>query len=341
MLSRNGILKAITNGDIEIEPFDLKQLGPNSYDVRLGNTIAYYALVGNGIDYPTTTYGLVDQNMTPEVFGHQAALEPESPAANFIMNRPIMNLAGRPPIIQREISEDGIVLYPGNVYLALVKEVICGKRFVPQLTGRSSLARAGVGVEVSASYANLGDKLHYTVEITVTYPTIIYPNMKIAQVFFHQVEDNYDPELNQYTGKYSEDRFHDDGVIASYIPDPELEAHMYRLVQEQIRLKEEAERKAAEEANKSITFMPATDNPEPDETTDETTSETETSDVVMDEDWNPHNITKKDCGITPEVVDELLGSESTEAEADTEPVTEDLSFGGFDVLVEDETTTEE
>ena len=249
MLSRQGIMHALETGDIEIEPFDIKQLGPNSYDLRLGKTIGYYALVGTGVDFPTTSYGLVDREMTPERYGHQAALDPDSPHATCIMTRPIMNLAGRPPIIQREISDDGIMLYPGNVYLALIQESICGKRFVPELTGRSSLARAGVSVELSAPYANLGHKLHYTIEITVTYPTIVYPNMKIAQVFFHQVEEGYNPSYNEYTGKYMEERFDGSEMIASYIPDPELEAHMYRLIQEQMRMNEQIQKEAESTAN--------------------------------------------------------------------------------------------
>ena len=245
MLSRNGILKAMDAGDITIDPFDSRHLGPNSYDLTLGNKIAFYVLTGEGVDYPTTTYGQVAPDLTPDMFGHMAALEPDSPVTKHIVQRPLMNLAGRPPILQREISKDGIVLYPGNVYLAQVNEKICGKRYVPELTGRSSLARAGVGVEVSAPYANLGDELCFTVEITVKYPTLIFANMRIAQVFFHQVEPDFEPSSTVYSGKYSEKRFHEKGQIVSYIPDPELEAYMYQRIQEQIREREMAEKMEA------------------------------------------------------------------------------------------------
>ena len=245
MLSRNGILRAMDAGDITIDPFDSRHLGPNSYDLTLGDKIAFYVLTGEGVDYPTTTYGQVAPDLTPDMFGHMAALEPDSPVTKHIVQRPLMNLAGRPPILQREISKDGIVLYPGNVYLAQVNEKICGKRYVPELTGRSSLARAGVGVEVSAPYANLGDELCFTVEITVKYPTLIFANMRIAQVFFHQVEPDFEPSSTVYSGKYSEKRFHEKGQIVSYIPDPELEAYMYQRIQEQIREREMAEKMEA------------------------------------------------------------------------------------------------
>jgi dCTP deaminase len=42
ILSDHAIRKAINEGDIVIEPFDPSQLGTNSYDVRLGKTLATY-----------------------------------------------------------------------------------------------------------------------------------------------------------------------------------------------------------------------------------------------------------------------------------------------------------
>ncbi len=42
ILTDSEILKAIENGDIVIDPFDRVNLGTNSYDVHLGNTLAVY-----------------------------------------------------------------------------------------------------------------------------------------------------------------------------------------------------------------------------------------------------------------------------------------------------------
>lgn len=42
ILSDTKILEAIERGDILIEPFDIKCLGTNSYDVHLGKTLAVY-----------------------------------------------------------------------------------------------------------------------------------------------------------------------------------------------------------------------------------------------------------------------------------------------------------
>lgn len=42
MLTASKILEEVTSGGIKIEPFDRNQLNPNSYNVRLGNTLKVY-----------------------------------------------------------------------------------------------------------------------------------------------------------------------------------------------------------------------------------------------------------------------------------------------------------
>ena len=42
MLTASKILEEVKSGGIKIEPFDRNQLNPNSYNVRLGNTLKVY-----------------------------------------------------------------------------------------------------------------------------------------------------------------------------------------------------------------------------------------------------------------------------------------------------------
>ena len=42
LLTRSGILEAISTGHVAIEPFDESQLNPNSYDLRLGKHVVRY-----------------------------------------------------------------------------------------------------------------------------------------------------------------------------------------------------------------------------------------------------------------------------------------------------------
>lgn len=48
LLSDSAILDAVSSGEIFISPFDPSQLGPNSYDLRLGSRLLRYA-TGDGV----------------------------------------------------------------------------------------------------------------------------------------------------------------------------------------------------------------------------------------------------------------------------------------------------
>lgn len=42
ILTKTNILQYISAGTLKISPFEQSNIGPNSYDIRLGNTIMYY-----------------------------------------------------------------------------------------------------------------------------------------------------------------------------------------------------------------------------------------------------------------------------------------------------------
>jgi dCTP deaminase len=42
MLTRSEIIRLVFSGDIKIDPFELSRLGPNSYDLTLGNKLLIY-----------------------------------------------------------------------------------------------------------------------------------------------------------------------------------------------------------------------------------------------------------------------------------------------------------
>lgn len=98
-----------------------------------------------------------------------------------------------------EIPESGLLLQPNIVYLACTYEIIGSNKFVPILTGRSSLGRLGLFLELSADLGNLGPAHKWTLELTCVQPIIIYPYMKIGQVSFWVPTG----EIKEYRGKYS------------------------------------------------------------------------------------------------------------------------------------------
>jgi dCTP deaminase len=129
-------------GNITIDPFELGNVNPNSYNYRLGDL---YAAV------------------------------PQETAS----------LGSRPPRHEiRAIPDEGLILRPHQVYLATTYETIGSNRFVTLLSGRSSVGRLGLFLQLSADLGNLGPAHKWTLELTCVQPVIIYPRMRIGQLSF-------------------------------------------------------------------------------------------------------------------------------------------------------------
>lgn len=88
------------------------------------------------------------------------------------------------PTEEMTLSERGVVLNPGRLYLGTTVERIGSAHYVPSLIGRSSLGRLGVFLQVSADLGNLGAIHRWTLEIVVVQPIRLYPHMIVGQVSF-------------------------------------------------------------------------------------------------------------------------------------------------------------
>jgi dCTP deaminase len=97
------------------------------------------------------------------------------------------------------IPESGLQLEPGIVYLAHTHEVIGSRKYVTLLIGRSSVARLGLFLQISADLGNLGPAHKWTLELTCVQPIIIYPRMKIGQVSFWVPAG----DISEYSGTYT------------------------------------------------------------------------------------------------------------------------------------------
>lgn len=90
-----------------------------------------------------------------------------------------------------EIPPEGITLHPGVVYLGRTRERTHTDVYVPMLEGRSSIGRLGMSVHVTAGFGDVGFDGYWTLEITVTQPTTIYPDIEVCQIYYHTIEGNY------------------------------------------------------------------------------------------------------------------------------------------------------
>lgn len=163
ILSNTAILTALKEGAIAITPFNPDQLGSNSYDVRLGNTLAVY----DSVDLDSrkeNTISLI------------------------------------------EIPETGYRLEPGKLYLGVTAEYTETWQHVPFLEGKSSIGRLGINIHATAGKGDIGFCGHWTLEISVIQPVIVYPNMPIGQLIYFQVAGECDNlYYRKSSAKYNND----------------------------------------------------------------------------------------------------------------------------------------
>lgn len=109
------------------------------------------------------------------------------------------------------IPEDGLILYPGILYIGSTNERTLIKGLHPTISGRSSIGRLGLAVHITAGFGDNGFDGTWTLEITVEHPLKIYPNKEICQVSFNTVVGDPKDPKNIYNGRYQ----HQKGPTAS------------------------------------------------------------------------------------------------------------------------------
>ena len=97
------------------------------------------------------------------------------------------------------ISKEGFKLEPNQLYLGRTLEYTSTKKFVPMIEGRSSIGRLGIFIHITAGFGDVGFSGYWTLEIFCIKPIIIYPNVEIAQLYYHTIDGEYE-EYN--SGKY-------------------------------------------------------------------------------------------------------------------------------------------
>lgn len=97
------------------------------------------------------------------------------------------------------IPQEGLQLETGKLYLGRTVEYTKTHKHVPMLEGRSSIGRLGLFIHVTAGFGDVGFSGYWTLEIFCIQPIIIYPNVEICQIYYHNIEGEYDRYSN---GKY-------------------------------------------------------------------------------------------------------------------------------------------
>jgi dCTP deaminase len=165
----------IGKGNISISDYSDDRLNPNSYNLRLDRHI----------------------------------LKVKPNAHSGIYRTDYIDLKIKQEVEPLTISNEGLILYPGELYLANTIEETETKTFVPCIEGRSSLARVGLSVHVTAGFGDVGFKGKWTLEITVVKPVRVYYGIDICQIYYFDIKGLY----KKYEGKYQNNK----GVMASLI----------------------------------------------------------------------------------------------------------------------------
>jgi dCTP deaminase len=119
------------------------------------------------------------------------------PRVKYYVNE-ILDPKVRQDVIEEIIPKDGYILYPGRIYLGHTFEVMGSDYYVPIIRGRSSTARLGLFVHVTADMIDIGSHNQWTLQLYPVQPLKIYPYTLIGQVTFWKPYG----EKVLYNGKY-------------------------------------------------------------------------------------------------------------------------------------------
>ncbi|VTU34520.1 Deoxycytidine triphosphate deaminase [Variovorax sp. PBL-H6] len=108
-----------------------------------------------------------------------------------------------------QIPAKGLVLDPQRLYLASTVERMGSEHFVPTYAARSSVARLGMFINLSAPLGDIGFIGHWTIQLYCLHRVRVFAGMNIGQMMFWHVRG----DINLYAGKYKNAA----GVIASLI----------------------------------------------------------------------------------------------------------------------------
>lgn len=102
-----------------------------------------------------------------------------------------------------KIPQHGLILQPGLLYLGSTVEYTETNVFVPRIEGKSSLGRLGLSIHKTAGFGDIGFRGCWTLEISCVHPLIIYPSMRIAQLYYYTVFGSCN---DTYQGKYQDSK---------------------------------------------------------------------------------------------------------------------------------------
>jgi len=107
------------------------------------------------------------------------------------------------------IPPEGFTLKANRLYLAATREVMGSEHYAPTFAARSSVARLGLFINLSAPLGDIGFIGRWTLQLYPTHDVIVYTGMQIGQMMWWKTLG----DVALYDGKYQ----HADGPRASML----------------------------------------------------------------------------------------------------------------------------
>jgi dCTP deaminase len=115
---------------------------------------------------------------------------------------PIIDPRVEAKTVEVAVPEDGLLLGGMDFCLGSSREIVGSTEFVPIVHAKSSTARAGLFVHVTADLIDIGSLGVITFQLFSTLPVKVYPGMRIAQMSFWKPQG----KIALYAGKYQGSR---------------------------------------------------------------------------------------------------------------------------------------
>ncbi|WP_431120931.1 dCTP deaminase [Variovorax paradoxus] len=134
----------------------------------------------------------LSKNVNPNSYNFRLAADMK------VYQEGVIDIKEEKPTDDIHIGPEGFVLEPMRLYLATTMETMGSTKFVPTYAARSSIARLGMFINLSASLGDIGFVGKWTIQLLAINRIRVYAGMDIGQMMFWDVQG----DIDLYDGKY-------------------------------------------------------------------------------------------------------------------------------------------
>lgn len=200
------------NPDIIIKPFDIRCLGSNSYDLHLADTLRVYEhTIPLGMKPAIKYKGDRSKHSMRDWFNsEQAFLAFQAQPWLYDIRDPHHLVDPTNPehhkTVNIKIPDTGLILSPMIGYLGSTVEYTETHGLFPYIDGKSSVGRNFIMNHHTAGRGDDGFCGEWTLEIRVLFPTVVYPYMRIGQIYYEEFSGQRMPYNKNPNSHYNNQR---------------------------------------------------------------------------------------------------------------------------------------